>query len=121
MRLKQILTFAAVICIDVFCVSCDKKNESTTAGGASGPYFPAVREVIADNCINCHDPSGEWSGRPVALNSDSLIVLNAARIKSSVADAVTQSNKRMPIGAPLSAVEVNTIVKWQAAGGTASD
>jgi uncharacterized membrane protein len=121
MSLKRVLTFAAVVSLNISYSSCDKTRERTTVSGKSGAYFPAVKEIIDDNCVSCHDPSGEWSGRPIALNSDSLVVLNAARVKSAIADPVTRANKRMPIGAPLSAVEVNTIVKWQAAGGRATD
>jgi uncharacterized membrane protein len=99
-----------------FNISC-KKTDDVTESTNSGVYFTQVKKIIQNNCLSCHnqkDPTN-WSGRPVALDTDEDIVIRAAFIKESVV------NKRMPRGGSLSDSDIDIIVQWYKKGGKASD
>jgi uncharacterized membrane protein len=99
--------------------SCNTENAVTS----DGLYFPKVKAIIQANCtVTCHAPSkGFYTGLPVVLESDSNIVSLAASIKAAVADPISPTNKRMPQGGALSATDIDTITKWLAKGGKATD
>jgi uncharacterized membrane protein len=90
---------------------------------ATGPYFSSVRSIIQMNCtISCHAPSkGFMQGLPIALETDSEIVMHGPGIKAAVADPVTLTNKRMPSGGTMSEADIQTIKDWRDHGGRETD
>jgi uncharacterized membrane protein len=82
--------------------------------------FLKVKTIIQTHCnVSCHAPSlGFYDGLPVVLETDSDIVNQASGIKSSVADSVTLTNKRMPLGGTLSVEDLEIIKNWFSKGGT---
>jgi uncharacterized membrane protein len=84
-------------------------------------YYPKVKLIVQSNCISCHGSTGNFLGRPVAFDNDSEIVAFASAIKSSVADPVSITNKRMPVGDELSAAGKNMILQWYYKGGRSTD
>lgn len=86
-------------------------------------YFPKVKTIIINNCISCHnssDPSN-WQGRPIKLDTETDITSRYASIKSSVADPVSPTNRRMPQIGSLTSSDVDIIVKWYNKGGKSTD
>lgn len=106
-----------ICCYSISLGSCTKSNSRVDPE----LYFPTVKKIIQNQCLSCHSTTGSWQGRPVALDSDNDIVAKASFIKASVADPVSVTNKRMPLGSTLSNEEIDIIVKWFNKGGKASD
>jgi uncharacterized membrane protein len=98
--------------------SCTKNKLSNSPGTQGPPYFPYVRTIVQNHCLKCHNPGG--AGMPVILNTDTLIVQNAAAIKAAVNDPVSPYNKRMPENDTLSGTDIATIVNWFNAGGVST-
>jgi uncharacterized membrane protein len=117
MKAKRLIFFT-LTCLIMF-YSCNTEN----AVPSDGLYFPKVKSIIGANCtVTCHAPSkGFFTGLPVILESDSNIVNLAASIKAAVADPISPTNKRMPQGGTLAATDIDTITKWLAKGGKATD
>jgi uncharacterized membrane protein len=84
-----------------------------------GPYFPEVKQVIANNCLTCHSPGGQ--GMPVNLTIDDNIIALAETIKAAVIDPASPRNKRMPLGGELSDADKAIIQKWYDKGGKSTD
>ena len=103
------------LCI-CFLQSCTNKNEVVPE-----KYFPTVKKIIETQCFSCHNSKGDWQGRPFRLDNDSDIANSAEAIKASVADPVSITNKRMPLGGSLSKDEIDTILKWYKKGGKTTD
>lgn len=120
MKTKQIIP--ALLLGIMLVGACQHKEEVTPD---SGKYFPRVKTIIANNCINCHSAiSGTWEGRPVSLDTDEEIVAANAIIKSTVADSVFPGNfavKRMPKGRQLPSEDISVIVTWLEKGGRSTD
>ncbi len=100
-------------------ISCSKTD--TTPQPDNDTYFPKVKTIIANNCLSCHSSTGEWSGRPVKLDTDSDISALYMAIKKAVADPITITNKRMPQGGSLSESDIDIILKWYNKGGQVTD
>ncbi len=114
---ESILTYS-LLCI--LMISCKKE----TAVPQDIKYFSIVKQIIATNCLQCHnstDPFNSWSGRPVKLDSDDDLTSQYSNIKASIADPASFSNKRMPLGSELSASDIEVIVKWYNKGGKSTD
>jgi uncharacterized membrane protein len=89
----------------------------------AGTYFPKVKIIITNNCMSCHNSSDppNWPGRPVKFDTDTDITSLYTSIKSSIADPVSPTNRRMPQTGSLSATDINVIVKWYNKGGKTTD
>lgn len=100
--------------------SCSKKDSNLTQPG-NDKYFPAVKTIVANNCLTCHSTSGTWAGRPTKFDTDSDISSLYSAIKRAVADPASPTNRRMPQGGSLSASDIDIIVNWFNKGGKVSD
>ena len=78
--------------------------------GQPGPLFIAVRGVITNNCIICHNNSNLNGNMNWTI--DCNIVTNRARIKARAVD-----EKTMPPTGPLSQADRDKITDWLNAGG----
>ena len=78
--------------------------------GQPGPLFIAVRSVITQNCIICHNNSNLNGNMNWTI--DCNIVTNRARIKARAVD-----EKTMPPTGPLSQADRDKITAWLNAGG----
>lgn len=107
--------FTVAACIVFY--SCS--HDAAPPAQDKGPYFPEVKQIIANNCLTCHSPGGQ--GMPVDLTVDDNIVALAATIKAAVIDPASPRNKRMPQGGELSDADKAIIQKWYDKGGKATD
>ena len=114
------ISYLVILAVVWFPNSSCKKN-SDTSSATSGPYFPAVKTIVRNNCLPCHSSGGSWSGKPVAFDSDSSIAAQYISIKAAVNDPATQVNRRMPEGGSLSVSDINTIISWYNNGGKVTD
>lgn len=96
-------------------------NQEKQTQQGNDKYFPAVKTIISNNCMSCHNSNGSWAGRPVKFDTDDDITSQYMAIKAAVADPVTPTNKRMPQIGTLSENDINTIVSWFNKGGKSSD
>jgi uncharacterized membrane protein len=117
------LFFAALVTM----VACKKKTTTqtptpVTPPPSKGPYFPAVKTIIQNNCLSCHSSTGTWAGRPTAFDSDSVIAAQNGLIKTAIVGPWSVGGiQRMPQGGSLSQTQINTIVNWVNAGGKTTD
>ena len=92
---------------------CTGASASTTiANVAPGPLFSAVKTLIQNNCVNCHNANVTNGGMNFAV--DCNIVNSGDRIK---ARAVDGNPSAMPQGGLLPAAERQKITDWINAGG----
>jgi uncharacterized membrane protein len=99
------------------CVYDDLEQKPVTRPGS---YFGQVKEIVKNNCIQCHSISGNGTpkGLPTTFETDDDIANLAEPIKATTNDPVSPRNKRMPYGGELSDHDKDIIVKWYQAGGT---
>ncbi len=83
---------------------------------AAGPLFSAVRSIIQNNCVSCHNANIQNGGMNWAVECN--IVTSRDRIKVRAVDqAGTASQMPPPPGGSLSATEKQKIIDWINAGG----
>ncbi len=78
----------------------------------AGPLFTAVRTLVQNNCVTCHNPTQPNGGMNFSV--DCNIVANKDRIKARAVDA---NPSPMPQGGLLPASERQKITDWINAGG----
>ncbi|MEJ7767427.1 MAG: hypothetical protein WKF89_06430 [Chitinophagaceae bacterium] len=120
---KQTFGYALLILSFVMLniVSCSKKDEITqpvppvnNCAGTPGPLFSAVRTLMNQKCIGCHNASSASGGQNWTV--DCNVVSNKARIKARAVDEGT-----MPPTGTLPQADKNTISTWINAGGRITD
>ena len=100
--------------------SCSQTSSVTVGANAAGTRFSAVRTVLQNNCVSCHNAGNANGGMNWAV--DCNIVANSARIKARAVDAHGTSNQMPPPpNAGLSATDRQRITDWIAAGGRYTD
>ena len=95
---------------------CTGSATVTVAAASPGPLFSAVRTLMNNNCVSCHNNSIQNGGMNWAV--DCNLVLNKDRIK---ARAVDNNPTSMPPTGPLSQADKDKITAWINAGGRYSD
>ncbi len=96
---------------------CSGNSTSTTVNNAAaGPLFLAVRTVLQNNCVTCHNNTIANGGMNWTV--DCNIVTNKDRIKARAVDAIPSS---MPPTGLMPASERQKIVDWINAGGKYTD
>ncbi len=95
---------------------CTGTVQVTVAAANAGPLFTAVRTLLDNNCVSCHNAGNSNGGMNWAV--DCNVVANKDRIK---ARAVDNNPSSMPPGAPLSQADKNKITNWINAGGRFTD
>jgi mono/diheme cytochrome c family protein len=96
---------------------CTGTQASITVGTRSaGPLFTAVRTIIQNNCVSCHNATVTNGG--VNLSTDCSIVSAKDRIN---ARAVQGTGGWMPSSGPLPAADRQAITNWINAGGRVTD
>ena len=85
---------------------------STVSNLPAGTLFSAVRTLVQDNCVTCHNAANANGG--MIFSVDCNIVINKDRIK---ARAVDGNPSPMPQGGLLPASERQKITDWINAGG----
>lgn len=109
---------SVTIFFSIILESCSKPHDTPVT---TNVYFPKVKTIIQANCLQCHDPGGDWRGRPTDLSKDEMIVQAAGSIKMAVADPPTVTNRHMPQGGQLAQTDIDIIVAWYNKGGKATD
>ena len=89
-------------------------NNSACATATPGPLFTQVKTVLANNCVTCHNPSGQMPS--VDFRSNCVIEGRAALIKTRAVDQGT-----MPPTGALAQADKDKISAWVAAGGKVTD
>lgn len=96
---------------------CTGTQGSITVGTRSaGPLFTAVKAIIQNNCVSCHNATVANGG--VNLSTDCAIVSAKDRIN---ARAVLGTGGWMPTSGPLPAADRQAITSWLNAGGRVTD
>ena len=96
---------------------CTGTQSSITVGTRSaGPLFTAVRTIIQNNCVSCHNATVANGG--VNLSTDCAIVSAKDRIN---ARAVLGTGGWMPTSGPLPTADRQAITSWINAGGRVTD
>lgn len=96
---------------------CTGTQGSIVVGTRSaGPLFTAVRTLIQNNCVSCHNASTANGG--VNLSNDCAIVSAKDRIN---ARAVLGSPSPMPTSGLMPAADRQAITNWINAGGRVTD
>lgn len=94
---------------------CTGTSSSTTISNlAAGPLFSAVRTVLQNNCVGCHNNAQSEGGMNWTV--DCNIVMFKDRIKARAVDAGT-----MPPTGALSLADKQKITDWINAGGRFSN
>jgi SprB repeat len=92
---------------------CTGVSAATTINNlAAGPLFDAVRTLVQNNCVGCHN--GTVANGGMNFSVDCNIVNNKDRIKARAVDA---NPSAMPQGGLLPAAERQKITDWINAGG----
>lgn len=92
---------------------CLASQNVIVQNAAAGPLFSAVRTLLQNNCVSCHNNTQSEGGMNWTV--DCNIVANKDRIK---ARAVDNNPSSMPPTGPLSQSDKNKITDWLNAGGT---
>lgn len=95
---------------------CTGSANVTITTSAAGPLFTAVRTLMDNNCVSCHNNAIQNGGMNWTV--DCNIVQNKDRIK---ARAVDNNPSSMPPTGPLSQADKDKITAWLNAGGRFSD
>lgn len=95
---------------------CTGTSAVTVSSAAAGPLFTAVRSLMDNNCVSCHNNSIANGGMNWTV--DCNIVTNKDRIK---ARAVDNNPSSMPPTGPLSQADKDKITAWINAGGRYTD
>jgi uncharacterized membrane protein len=123
---KNILRLYVLSCLFIpfIFASCKKTDvvSQTQQGGSTmdpcagqpGVLFTAVKSVITQNCLGCHNNTNSQGG--ANWSQDCNIVNNKARIKVRAVDQNT-----MPPSGPLSQADKDKIIAWINAGGAITD
>lgn len=116
-KINNILFCVFITLILTSCIKSDgpeppKDNSSSTGNclGTPGPLFIAVKNLIAQKCIGCHNTTTPRGAANFSL--DCNIVLIKERIKVRAVDEGS-----MPPNGPLSETDKNKITAWITAGG----
>jgi uncharacterized membrane protein len=89
-------------------------NTVDPCAGQPGVLFTAVKAVITQNCVGCHNNTNSQGGMNWTQNCN--IVSYKARIKVRAVDQGT-----MPPTGPLSQADKDKITAWINAGGAITD
>ncbi|MFN4314659.1 MAG: SprB repeat-containing protein [Chitinophagaceae bacterium] len=95
---------------------CTGSANVTVGSAPAGPLFTAVRTLMDNNCVSCHNNSIQNGGMNWAV--DCNIVLNKDRVK---ARAVDNNPSSMPPTGALSQTDKDKITAWINAGGRYTD
>jgi len=96
---------------------CTGTQGSISVGTRSaGPLFNAVKTIIQNNCVSCHNATTANGG--VNLSTDCAIVSAKDRIN---ARAVQGTGGWMPTSGPIPATDRQAITAWINAGGRVTD
>lgn len=95
---------------------CSATQSVIVGNDVAGPLFSAVKTLLQNNCVSCHNNAIQNGGMNWAV--DCNIVANKDRIK---ARAVDNTPTAMPPTGPLSSSDKAIITNWIAAGGKYSD
>lgn len=91
---------------------CTGTANATVNSAPAGPLFAAVKTLMDNNCISCHNNTNAQGGMNWTV--DCNIVANKDRIKARAVDGIPSS---MPPGGLLPASERAKITNWINAGG----
>lgn len=95
---------------------CLKSGSANVAMQQPGTLYTAVKAIIINNCINCHNgPSGNGG---MDFSSDCNIISSSGRIKIRAVDG---NPSFMPTTGKLNQVDMDKITAWITAGGRYSD
>lgn len=95
---------------------CTQTANVVVNATASGPLFSAVRAIIQNNCVSCHNNTIQNGGMNFAV--DCNIVTAKERIKFRAVDQAGTGNQMPPPPNPaLPAADRQKILDWIAAGG----
>jgi len=119
--MNKVVTYFFLLCnFFVFGIVGCSKSDSTpetvvtpTLGpcsGTPGPLFSAMKTVIAQKCVSCHNSTRTLGGQD--YSSDCNIVASKTRIKVRAVDEGT-----MPPNGPLPQADKDKITAWFNAGG----
>lgn len=95
---------------------CTSTSNVTIQNASAGPLFAAVKTLLQNNCVPCHNNVQSEGGNNWTI--DCNIINNKERIK---ARAVDNNPSSMPPTGPLSQSDKNIITDWINAGGTFSN
>jgi len=95
---------------------CSATQSVIVGNDAAGPLFSAVKTLLQNNCVSCHNNAIQNGGMNWAV--DCNIVANKDRIK---ARAVDNTPSAMPPTGALSSGDKAIITNWINAGGKYSD
>lgn len=95
---------------------CVGSANATVNDLAAGPLFLAVKNLIQNNCVSCHNPTNASGG--MIFTVDCNIVANKNAIKER---AVNANPSAMPPSGLLPLSERNKITNWINAGGRFTD
>jgi uncharacterized membrane protein len=126
-NMKQLrYIFSVFIFITIILLSCSKTdstpNPTPTSGGGGntcatateGTLFKEVKNLLANNCVTCHNPTGQMPS--VDFRDNCVIQTKASLIKQRAVDQGT-----MPPTGPLSQTDKDKITAWVTAGGRVTD
>lgn len=95
---------------------CTGTSNVSVGTAVAGPKFTAVRTLLDNNCVSCHNNTIANGGMNWTI--DCNLVTNKDRIKARAVDNVPSS---MPPTGPLSQTDKNKITDWINAGGRFTD
>jgi hypothetical protein len=95
---------------------CTGSSNVTVSSAAAGPLFSAVKTLMDNNCVSCHNNSIQNGGMNWAVECN--IILNRDRVK---ARAVDNNPSSMPPTGALSQADKDKITAWINAGGRYTD
>jgi uncharacterized membrane protein len=122
MNKNMLLLYVLACCFIPFILTSCKKTDVVSqtppqqgnpvdpCAGQPGALFTAVKAVITQNCVGCHNNTNSQGGMNWTV--DCNIVTNKARIKARAVDQGT-----MPPTGPLSQADKDKITAWINAGG----
>lgn len=120
---KKVLIYPLILCslLMINILSCSKTDSTPdittpapTCSGTPGPLFTAVKNLMAQKCVSCHNASNANGGQNWQV--DCNIVAGKARIKARAVDEGT-----MPPTGTLPQADKNIITAWINAGGRLTD
>jgi len=120
--------FSVLALIILVLLSCSKSDSTpnptptpTPGGGGNtcatateGTLFKEVKALLANNCVTCHNPTGQMPS--VDFRDNCVIQTKASLIKQRAVDQGT-----MPPTGPLSQSDKDKITAWVTAGGRVTD